>query len=395
MTTDRDNTYISIDIDQKHTLHAIINSLPSGIFVVDLTGKIVMVNKACAESLEQTPDDCVGLSCSTVFHTEFCGIDGCCMQCAVASRQSVSGTTRGLGKKTNIPIRFTCVPLNNRDHILVGCVVHFHEEQNSNESQPSLSAEYEQVLEQLNNQWTSNQELTRQNQELYQVNQAIGIMASEKTAVELVMLMVDRLRNSAVCIGGLMRRHLRTLPSSLAASRTSLVVQDEIRRLEERMREIESLLDNRQRVFLAISLWDVVNDALFTCSRLFHDQKVSLILKKSKRDATVKANRKILVKALSMVFRQLAGTGSGNKAVIKLSHDHAKAYINCHSSLDAHLNGARLHGNQLSELPDMQPQTDLRLARQIIMEHGGEFEDCSSVKEKEYSIILPKEWRML
>jgi len=390
-------TYTHLDTCNEHVLTSIFHSIPTGVFVIDQNYKIQMANQAAATYTDCSPNDCYKRSCAELFQAGFCNTDHCCVQHTLATGQSSSGLSCFCKQQKDQPVNFYCVPLFNQEHQPAGCILHLLQTMKPEHQPHTLSPDYEQLLEQLNNQWTSNQELTRQNQDLHQINKTIGTMASEKTAIELIMMMVDRLRNSATCISGLLRRHLRSLPSTLSSSKTALTIQDEIRRLEERMHEIEALLDKRQRIFQTIPLQEIIHDALFSCSRLFHEQKISLILKKSPDDITIKACREILTKAFSIVFRQLAATTLGNQATIKITHDRDKAYITCLNNLVPHHKPESAGGKQFSSNSPCSDhhQTDLRLARHIIVEHGGEVEQISTSHQAGHIISLPKEWRML
>jgi len=390
-------TYTHFDICNENVLTSIFHSIPTGVFVIDQNYKIQMANQAAATYTDRNPNDCYKRSCAELFQAGSCNTDNCCVQHTLTTGQSSSGLPCLCKQPKNHSLRFYCVPLLNQGHQPVGCILHLLRMMKPEHQPYTLSPDYEQLLEQLNNQWTSNQELARQNLDLHQINKTIGTMASEKTAIELVMMMVDRLRNSATCISGLLRRHLRSLPSTLSSSKTALAAQDEIRRLEERMHEIEALLDKRQRIFQTTPLGEIINDALFSCSRLFHEQKISLILKKSPDDITIKACREILTKAFSIIFRQLAATTAGNQSMIKVTHDRDRAYITCLNNITPHHKPKSTGGKQISSDSPCSDhnQTDLRLARHIIVEHGGEVKKITTNHQTEHIISLPREWRML
>jgi hypothetical protein len=390
-------TYTELDMNDEFILSSIFHSIPTGVFVIDQNYKIKTVNQAAAIYTDRSPDDCCERSCSELFQTGVCNTDNCCVQHTLATGQSSSGLSCLCKQQKDNPVNFYCVPLLNQSGQLAGCILHLLQKTTPEHRPYTLSSDYEQLLEQLNNQWASNQELARQNEDLHQMNKTIGTMASEKTAIELVMMMVDRLRNSATCISGLLSRHLRSLPPLFSSSKTALAVQDEIRRLEERMHEIETLLDKRQRIFQTTPLGEIINAALFSCSRLFHEQKISLILKKSPDTVTIKACREILTKALSIIFRQLAVTISSHQAIIEVTHDRDKAYITCNNNLMSH-NKLKRAGDKL--LSSNSPccdhnQMDLLLARHIIVEHGGEVKEVNTSHQTGHVISLPKEWRML
>lgn len=376
------------------TLVSLLSSLPTGVFIVDRQCKVIHINQAGANVLNRQPHECINQPCSELFRNNSCNTSQCCIQQVLTTGLSISSPLCHNGNCQDNPILFHCSPLNDHHNDTMGCVIHLVHSQKGNP--PTLPTSYEQLLEQLNNQWAINQELLRQNNELHRVSNTIGSMASEKTAIELVMLMVDRLRNSATCIGGLLQCHLRRLPPEMASTKTSMALQDQICQLEQHMLEIESLLDSRQGLFKTTPLQEILNDALFSCAPTYHERKIPLVLKKPSETITIKACQELLTKALSILFEQLALTNNCiHQAVIEISHDHSSASIFCYRESKSRHTPHSLDPKSIHSLPHQEGNhIALCMAHQIVTEHGGTIKETNTPRQKGYVVSLPKEWQI-
>ena len=388
-----------IDASTWNPLLEIITSESSGIFVVDKQLHVLFINEAAISFTSLPQDVCLDWSCSEIFHTSHCQSDLCGIARTFTQGVSCFGHCRRAGQKKNKSIKFYTTPLTSPDGQILGCVVHLLKTLADKTSEKrTITCEHERALELLSRERVENAELTLLNSQLCKVNHKIGAMNRERATIEVVMMVADRLRNSVVAIGGLVRHLLRDIPFTPELEKKAKVISNEVDKLESRITEIESLPQKCKGLLQSIDLRELLDRAIWPYSKIFNNCGCKLIIRKPDEPVFIRANETILQMAVTNVIKKITRTSSSggkilfeidlgeNQAVLTITGDDNKS-----PEMGVCQQRHKDAGQQQEDI-DM----ELLLVRHIVEGHGGQFEARHHLEAGEmvYALILPKYWQI-
>lgn len=106
-------------------LQAILNAIPSGIFVTDREHNTLLINNGGAALAGRSAGDCFDRKCYDVFDTFICKTDFCNCRLAAHNDAAQHGVTIMRLNGKELPIEYVGHPLKNFAGEIVGCVEHF------------------------------------------------------------------------------------------------------------------------------------------------------------------------------------------------------------------------------------------------------------------------------
>ncbi|MCB2184669.1 MAG: PAS domain-containing protein [Desulfobulbaceae bacterium] len=128
-------------------LTAIINAIPSGIFVTDLDHNIMMINQGGAKMVGRTPGDCFDRKCYEIFSTPMCGTEDCVCHRTVTDNQTKDGQTFFRIGDKELPVEYSSRPLRNFEGKVIGCVEHFIDISGRLEQERVILEQQEELLQ--------------------------------------------------------------------------------------------------------------------------------------------------------------------------------------------------------------------------------------------------------
>lgn len=250
----------------------------------------------------------------------------------------------------------------------------------------NLKVKHNEVVKLLREKSARTKELDRVNAELLFMTRSLEGMAEERTMVEMSLRIADRIRNPATVIGGLANLLVARSTGGDKEKKRLLALKKQAEKLEEAVRDFDSLAARKKNLFRNEDLIEVVNEALSLCVTLSRKKiQPKLILPDKK--VLVQANRRTMIIALLTIFRHAAAASAvGGEVTVKMTSSEGRPCITVLYSQTASSAAMRRENRN---------QT-LNLASQIMAEHQGEV----SFKDKEgpgalqsIEICLPLFWR--
>ncbi len=102
--------------------YKIFTNIPTPIMAIDTNMNIIMMNKAGAEVLGMSIEECKGKKCYDLFKTPHCQTEQCLTRRAMRERTSFTGETTMDPTGKNIPVRYTASPLYDDNGNIIGGV---------------------------------------------------------------------------------------------------------------------------------------------------------------------------------------------------------------------------------------------------------------------------------
>ena len=117
---DMTETKTAMDTAQKSVDN--LNNLPTPVMAVDTDFTITFMNRAGADVVGKTPQQCAGLKCYDLFKTPHCRTAQC--RCAQAMQKdgTFTGETTADPDGLNLPIRYTGTPIKDAEGRIVGAL---------------------------------------------------------------------------------------------------------------------------------------------------------------------------------------------------------------------------------------------------------------------------------
>lgn len=284
-------------------LQAILNAIPSGIFVTDREHNILLINDGGAALVGRSPGDCFDRKCYDVFDTFICKTDFCNCRLAVQNNIAQHGVTIMRVDGKEIPIEYVGRPLKNYEGEIVGCVEHFTDITDRLAKEKTITEQHDQVLNLLKEKTSRNLELDRANSELLQLTQDLEALAQERTIAEMALQIADQIRNPTTAIGGLTRSLMKKMPEDIQQARKLQAIVHEVQLLEDRVNNFEKLAQEQKKLFVREDLREIVAEVLNTWSSELIKKDVQLITKKPAKIVNIIANRRTLKVALLHILR--------------------------------------------------------------------------------------------
>ncbi|MEW6290715.1 MAG: hypothetical protein AB1545_12770 [Thermodesulfobacteriota bacterium] len=226
----------------------------------------------------------------------------------------------------------------------------------------NLKIKHDEVVKLLREKSARTRELDRVNAELFLLSRSLEEMAEERTMVEMSLRIADRIRNPATVIGGLARLLAARGAGNDKEKSGLLALKKQAEKLEEAVRDFDSLAARKKNLFQDEDLIDMVNEALSLCVTLSR-KKIRPRMILPDRKVLVQANRRTLIIALLAIFRQAAAASAmGGEMTVKMTTAEDRPCISVYYTQAASSKALRRENRNLS----------LNLASQIMAEHQGE-----------------------
>lgn len=115
-----DRTVTKTAIEDAEIKVDYLENIPTPVMVVDKQFTVQFMNRAGANVVGKTTDDCIGQKCYNLFNTTHCNTNEC--KCAQAMQQDgvFTGDTLAAGGK--LPIRYTGSPLKDKNGNIIGAL---------------------------------------------------------------------------------------------------------------------------------------------------------------------------------------------------------------------------------------------------------------------------------
>ncbi len=97
-----------------------LNSIPTPVMAVDKEFNVQFMNPAGAQALGQTPEQCVGQKCFSLFNTEHCNTENCQLKKAMQQKGEFTDDTVAKIPSGELPIRYTGTPLKDENGDVIG-----------------------------------------------------------------------------------------------------------------------------------------------------------------------------------------------------------------------------------------------------------------------------------
>lgn len=354
-------------------LQAILNAIPSGIFVLDRRQNILLINKAGAELAGRTPGDCFDRKCYEIFDTFICRTDFCpCFQSS-QNGSSSHGTSVMRSGGREIPIEYASQPLKNAQGKIIGCVEYFTEISDRIKKERTIKLQHERVMRLLKEKVGKNIELDRANAELLQLSYDIEALAQERTVAEMALKIADRIRNPATAIGGLARALRRDLPDELKDNPKLRAIDREVERLESRVRSFEVIAAEQKKLFVREDLRAIVAEVINTSSASLTKKDIELHVRKPAVPVLATVNRATLKVALLHVLKnavEASSFGAHIEIGIRYHDGHPVIrVIDRGTGIPENIKGRLFAGKISTKVTGL--GVGLLMVRQVINEHQG------------------------
>lgn len=376
-------------------LQAILNAIPSGVFVTDLEHNILLINRAGAEMANRTPGDCFDRKCYEVFDTFICKTDFCNCRLAVHKDEEQHGVTIIRVNDKEIPIEYASLPLKNFEGKIIGCVEHFVDISDRLAKEKTITEQHEQVLQLLKEKSIQNIKLNQTNAELFQLSQDIEELAQERTVTEMALQIADRIRNPATAIGGLTHILARQLPEEIAQSKKFQAILKEVKKLEERVNSFEKLAQKQKKLFVREDLRQIIAEIINDWSSALNTKEITFVVRKPAKPIKIAANRRTLKIALQHIFRNAVEASCENgeiKIEIAMQNDRPLIKVTdqgCGMPLEVKNKLFTKPADVRSEQGGM----GLLLVKQIIKEHQGDLTvDSCEGRGTTVTVLFPCRW---
>lgn len=382
-------------IPDEGFLQAILNAIPSGIFVSDLDHNILLINNAGAKLAGRTPGDCFDRKCYDVFDTFICKTDFCtCLQATQkdTAHHGVS-VLRSDGKE--IPIEYASFPLKNFEGKIIGCVEHVMDITDRLTKEKTIKNQHESVLKLLREKSAKNVELDRANAELLQLSQDLEALAQERTIAEMALHIADKIRNPTTAIGGLIKSFAKELPENSLKNGKLETILNEVQKLEERVDSFEKLTQEQKKLFIREDLRQILAEVIHTWSSKLTKKDVQLNIKKPVKPVTAIANRRTLKVAFLHVLKNaIEASPKGSEIKIEIdNHDgHPAIRISDQGKgIPSEIKNKLFEETVTTKLNGS--GTGLILVKQILNEHQGDIEiKRGSDKGTTVEFRFPNHW---
>jgi signal transduction histidine kinase len=226
----------------------------------------------------------------------------------------------------------------------------------------NLKVKHDEVIKLLREKSARTKELDRVNAELFFMSRSLEEMAEERTMVEMSLRIADRIRNPATVIGGLANQLDAKSKGDGKDKKRLLALKKQAEKLEEAVRDFDSLAIREKNLFRDEDLVDVVNEALSLCVTLSR-KKIQPKVILPDRKVLVQANRRTLIIALLTIFRYAAAASAvDGEVTVKMTTSEDRPCIGVLYYRAASSDAMRQDNRNLT----------LNLASQIMAEHQGE-----------------------
>jgi len=99
-----------------------LNNIPTPVHVIDTDYTIQFINKAGANIVGKTVEDCIGKKCHTLFNTTHCRTERCRAFRAMSRDKVLTGDTAAHLHDEEIPMRYTSAPLKDNSGDIIGAI---------------------------------------------------------------------------------------------------------------------------------------------------------------------------------------------------------------------------------------------------------------------------------
>ncbi len=102
-----------------------LDNLPTPVFSIDTHFRITYINPIGANVVGESPNDCLGKNCYSLFKTPICQTSDCPLFQAMRSHQTITGETSIDPEQTAIPVKYTAAAIRDQNGEIIGGLEHF------------------------------------------------------------------------------------------------------------------------------------------------------------------------------------------------------------------------------------------------------------------------------
>ena len=110
--------------DQKESARRAeyLNQIPTPVMAVDTSFNVQFINSAGASLVGYSPEECIGISCSDLYNTEFCRTSRCPAARALQNNGAITDDAMAGLSSGNLPLRCTGAPIRGQDGDIIGAL---------------------------------------------------------------------------------------------------------------------------------------------------------------------------------------------------------------------------------------------------------------------------------
>ncbi|MDY6835939.1 MAG: PAS domain-containing protein [Chloroflexota bacterium] len=99
-----------------------LNQIPTPVMAVDTSFNVQFINSAGASLVGYSPEECIGMSCSRLYNTEFCRTSHCPSARALFNDGAITDDTMAELPSGYLPLRCTGAPIRSQDGDIIGAL---------------------------------------------------------------------------------------------------------------------------------------------------------------------------------------------------------------------------------------------------------------------------------
>ncbi len=145
--------------------------------------------------------------------------------------------------------------------------------------------------------------LERMSKEILELNRDMEQIVSERTATELALRIAHQVRNPVMIIGGLIKRLSKECPQKEELKEKLSKILEQVQRLEELVKEFETLMEKQVEYFRLEDLNQIVKSALNLVSPEAEQKQIHLISELSKGPLFFRGHGQLIKVAVVHVLR--------------------------------------------------------------------------------------------
>ena len=155
-------------------------------------------------------------------------------------------------------------------------------------------------------------------QEILNLNQEMEGIVAERTLGMVGLRVADRIRNPVAVIGGITRRLTKCDEDGIKEKSDEII--DQCRKIEESLKEFETLVKSKRYLFKSEDLNSIVRDVVELTRESVEARHITLRIELSTTPAVMKANRRYLLMAVShLIDNAVEATPEGGSITVSTS----------------------------------------------------------------------------
>ncbi len=230
---------------------------------------------------------------------------------------------------------------------------------------------------------------------LEEYNQEIETLVAERTMGLMSLTLADKIRNPAAVIGLTCRRMIEKeeVPDRLIPKIQSII--DEAEKLDNIVKDFQSLLKNRKSMFRYEDVNEVVDSIMPIIENMVTSKKIEVAFKRSSRPLKVNIQKNLFQIALSHLVKNSIGAITEGGRITVSTYEYENTCV-----LEVSDTGHGIHPEDIDNIfnpmfssKDKRFGMGLPLVKRIVTEHMGEIDVASKPGEgTTFRIKLPLRW---